>query len=37
MGKERFDVAREYLERLQSQHISDEALICYELMNKYNK
>jgi len=37
IGKERFDVAREYLERLQSQHISDEALICYELMNKYNK
>jgi hypothetical protein len=37
MGKERFHVAKEYLERLQSQHISDEALICYELMAKYNK
>jgi len=37
VGKERFEVAREYLERLQSQHISDEALICYELMTKWNK
>lgn len=37
VGKERFNVAREYLERLQSQHISDEALICYDLMTKYNK
>jgi len=36
-GKQRFTVAQEYLKQLGSQHIADEAKLCYELMNKFNK
>lgn len=37
VGKDRFVHAQEYLKNLSSQHISDEALTYYNLMNKFNK
>ena len=36
VGKDRFEHAQEYLTNLESQHISDEALVYYELMKKFN-
>ena len=36
VGNEKFDMARDYLTRLSSQHINDEAKVCYELFKKYN-
>ena len=36
IGKERFDHAEFYLKNLTSQHIKDEALVYYNLMNKFN-
>lgn len=36
-GEKRFEYLEEYLKNLGSQHISDEALTYYNLMNKFNK
>jgi hypothetical protein len=36
-GECRFEQAIEYLSNLGSQHISDEALVYYDLMKKFNK
>lgn len=35
-GENRFSHIKEYLKNLKSQHISDEALVYYNLMNKFN-
>lgn len=35
--EDRFEQAKEYLKNLGSQHIQDEALVYYNLMNKFNK
>ena len=37
VGPNRFDHLNEYLKNLKSQHIADEALVYYNLMNKFNK
>ena len=34
-GEKRFEQAREYIQNLKSQHISDEALVYYDLMKKF--
>lgn len=36
VGENRFEHLKEYLNNLKSQHISDEALVYYNLMNKFN-
>lgn len=36
-GEKRFEYLEEYINELGSQHISDEALTYYNLMNKFNK
>jgi hypothetical protein len=36
-GDKRFEIAEKYLSELNSQHISDEAMICYKLFKEYNK
>lgn len=37
IGENRFDHLEEYLNNLESQHISDEAIVYYNLMSKFNK
>ena len=36
IGENKLKIAEDYLTALKSQHISDEALVCYELFKKYN-
>jgi len=35
-GEKRFEILEEYLKNLKSQHIEDEALVCYNLFKKFN-
>jgi hypothetical protein len=37
VGKDRFKQAEHYLKNLKSQHITDEALVYYDLMKKFNQ
>ncbi|MBT4376867.1 hypothetical protein HOD29_05840 [archaeon] len=37
VGKDRFEHAKQYLTNLQSQHITDEALVYYDLMKRFNQ